>query len=158
MGIIDLLKEVPLSAVLSENIIALETENKSLNDENAVLKIKLEESEQQRRTLEKQIEQKLIESHEDSLTEKYEKVLLAVAIKSGSETSVIEKYLGMSETETSEKLSYLASLKFVNKDLPLKPVVDPITNKEFLKPFDSWTVIENGINYMRSHDLLSKIV
>ena len=158
MGIIDLLKEVPLSAVLRENIIALETENKSLNNENAVLKMKLEESEQQRRALENQIEQELAERHRITLSEKHGQVLLAVANKSGSGVDVIAQYVGISKTEASEKLSYLASLKFVNKDSPLKPVVDPITNKESLKPFDSWTVIENGINYMRSHDLLSKIV
>jgi hypothetical protein len=63
MGILDLLKDIPLSAVLREKIIDIETENKALKAENAILKVKLEESEQQRRALEKQIEQKLLESH-----------------------------------------------------------------------------------------------
>ena len=55
MGIIDLLKDVPLSAVLKEKITALETENKSLKSENSVLNGKLAQSEEQRRALEKQI-------------------------------------------------------------------------------------------------------
>jgi regulator of replication initiation timing len=41
MSILDLLKEVPLSAVLKEKIAALEAENKALKAENAVLKEKL---------------------------------------------------------------------------------------------------------------------
>jgi len=49
-AILDLLKDVPLSAVLRENISTLESENETL-------KQKLAESEEKRRTLEKKIEQ-----------------------------------------------------------------------------------------------------
>lgn len=63
MGILDLLKEVPLSAVLREKIVGLESENKFLKEENSLLKIKLQESEDKRRALEQQIEQKFIKTH-----------------------------------------------------------------------------------------------
>jgi len=62
MGILDLLKEIPLSAVLKEKLTDFEKENISLKKkvsdletENSVLKGKLEQSENQRRALEKQI-------------------------------------------------------------------------------------------------------
>ena len=55
MGLIDLLKDVPLSAVLKEKILTLEAENKSLKAENSVLNEKLSQSEEQRWALEKQI-------------------------------------------------------------------------------------------------------
>jgi hypothetical protein len=64
MSILDLLKEVPLSAVLKEKIAALEAENKALKAENAVLKEKLAQSEEQRRALEKKIAEEL--SHKNS--------------------------------------------------------------------------------------------
>ena len=63
MSILDLLKEVPLSAVLKEKIATLETENKSLKSEIAIIKEKLSQSEQQRRTLEEQVIQKQTQFH-----------------------------------------------------------------------------------------------
>jgi ribosomal protein L37AE/L43A len=70
MAILDWFKEIPLSAVLKERLIdlekklvALEKENAALKEENATLKLKLEGSEQQRRALEEQAKQKLIEPH-----------------------------------------------------------------------------------------------
>jgi regulator of replication initiation timing len=63
VSILNLLTEVPLSAVLREKIVGLESENESLRLENESLKVELSQSEEQRRTLEKQVAE-----HVQSLT------------------------------------------------------------------------------------------
>ena len=62
MAILDLFKEIPLSAILKERLIDLEKKSLGLEKENAVLKgkvselaLKLEQSEEQKRNLKKQI-------------------------------------------------------------------------------------------------------
>ena len=70
MAILDWIKEVPLSAVYKERLVdsekqisALEKKVSMLETENIELKSRLSQCEENRRALEKQIEQKLIESH-----------------------------------------------------------------------------------------------
>ena len=60
MAILDWFKEIPLSAILKKRLIDLEKKSLSLEKENAALKrkvselaLKLEQSEEQRRNLEK---------------------------------------------------------------------------------------------------------
>ena len=62
MAILDWFKEIPLSAVLKERItdlekkvLMLEKENAALKEKNSKLNLKFEQSEEQRRNLEKQI-------------------------------------------------------------------------------------------------------
>jgi len=55
MGIVDLLKDIPLSAVLKEKILSLESENGALKSENSILKIQLNQTEEKIRNLEKQL-------------------------------------------------------------------------------------------------------
>lgn len=64
MTILDWFKEVPLSAVHKEKLVGLENENATLKSENAALKILLEQCQEQRRALEKQI----TEEHNNPLT------------------------------------------------------------------------------------------
>lgn len=70
MSILDLLKEIPITPILRERLISLEAENAAFKASNLELKtavadltLQLEQSEQQRRILKEQIEQKLTESH-----------------------------------------------------------------------------------------------
>ena len=56
MGIIDLLKDIPLSAVLREKLISLESENKSLKEENASLKVSNSDKDEVIRNLKKKLD------------------------------------------------------------------------------------------------------
>jgi len=88
MGIIDLLKDIPLSAVLREKIIGLESENAILRSENESLKVQLNQSEEKRRALEKQIVEKSI--HSKFLEKSQLDILLLLAKSSADESEVIE--------------------------------------------------------------------
>lgn len=141
MGILDLLKEVPLSAVLREKIISLESENKSLKEENTVLKAKLEESEQQRRTLEQQVEQKLIESHGSRLDEVKEKIF-----------TNLSKHSDLTEEQISGYLSISVQLaKFHLEELKKKGMVSDFYAME--SPV-YWSIDQNGRSYLFAHGLL----
>lgn len=142
MGILDLLKEVPLSAVLREKIIALETENKSLKEENTILKSKLDDSEQQRRALENQIEQKLIEGHSHALDEIKEKILSAFIEHERLSPEMIAELLGIKTALASYHLNDLNRLNMAVE----------------LSAYDGqtfWGITQEGRAYLVSHGLLA---
>ena len=72
----DILKEIPLSAVLKEKITALETENASLKTENAILKDDLR---QLRQEIQKLKESTANVSPSFELDETMERILIALA-------------------------------------------------------------------------------
>lgn len=56
MGIIDLLKDIPLSAVLREKLISLESEKVSLIKENELLKVSNSDKDEEIRNLKKKLD------------------------------------------------------------------------------------------------------
>lgn len=85
----------------------------------------------------------ILEYHKFSLSEKHEKVLLAVAIKSGRDAFTLAEYAELTEPETLEKLSYLSTKNFVIGS--------------FSSP-KTWTVMPEGHRYLSVKKLIDKII
>ena len=75
MAILDWIKEIPLSAVYKERLVDSEKQVLALEREVIELKTRLSECQENRRALEKQIEQKLIDCHSDSISDVQENIL-----------------------------------------------------------------------------------
>ena len=76
MGLIDLLKDIPLSAVLKEKIATMENENGALQTENAILKDDKRQLETENKRLEEQIKSL---THKEDLHEVQQKMLILIA-------------------------------------------------------------------------------
>ncbi len=99
--IVDLLSEVPLSAVLREKVsqleskyTALEAENKVLKSENADLRLKLDDARREVERLQKQADEKRV--HESDLLEVQQRTLLLLAKHGELEVEDIARLSGQS--------------------------------------------------------------
>jgi DNA-binding MarR family transcriptional regulator len=109
----DVLKEVPLSAVLREKIAAFEAENASLKTENAILKDDLRQAKGEVVKLKEEI-QRL--THQDDLDEMSVKILAYLADSDGEliEATDLERITGLHParvkhlTDNLEKQGYVA--------------------------------------------------
>lgn len=139
MGIIDLLRDIPLSAVLREKIIGLESENAILRSENESLKVQLDQSNDKWRALEKQIFEKSI--HSKPLDKSQLDILLLLAKSSADETEIIES-LGRGKETTRFDLVELADAGLIE-------------HKNLFGMATHCRLTQNGRRHLKENDLLT---
>lgn len=141
MGIIDLLKDIPLSAVLKEKIVALETENEALRAKNESLKVQLGDSEEKRRAL----DEKIVEKQRERLNKVTEAVLLVVCAHDELSDQEISELVQVTKPQAT---FHLHELKGANLIAPI-PRLD-----ENARMIDVWRISQEGRRYLNSHGLL----
>jgi len=97
------------------------------------------------------LERQLLEKPKTTLNQEHEKVLKAVAAKSGSEVGKLAAFIGLSIENTAHILDYLMTLKFVegqrmevhySYDVPVSTIV-------------LWRLTDLGHTYIAERNLLS---
>lgn len=116
--IVDLLSEVPLSAVLREKVsqleskyTALEAENKILKSENGDLRLKLDDARREIERLKKQAEENLVHGLDRSEIET--RILTLIAAHSALESEQIRASLGQHPETTKFHLDELRKAHFI---------------------------------------------
>jgi len=148
MAILDWIKEIPLSAVYKERLVDSEKQisllvNKVsiLETENIELKSRLSQCEENRRALEKQIEQKLIDSHSDSLSDVQENILSGFIENERLSPEMIADVLDIKSALASYHLNVLHKKDYV---------IELSINENLVY----WGITQAGREYLFSHGLL----
>ena len=149
MGIIETVASIPTNANLSlrlkdaeAKIEAQQLEIEAQQLEIEALHIRLAESEQQKRALESQIEQNLIESHSDSLSDVQENILSGFIENERLSPEMIADVLDIKSALASYHLNVLHK-----KDYVIELSVNE--NQVF------WGITQTGREYLFSHGLFS---
>lgn len=139
-------------------MLILDSEKKDLQIAKKDLQIKINDLEkdiniakERNEALKKQLD----EIHSITLSEKHEKILIAVASYSGQYSEILGQVAEMSEQEATSKLNYLSSLGLLHyKTGRLK---DPNEPKKIPKTVNIWFVSQPGHAYIKAHNLNDKI-
>lgn len=149
MAILDWIKELPLSVIYKERlldserqIVVLEEKVLILEQENIELKTILNQCEEDRRTLEKQIEQKLLQSHGGNLDEIKEKILSAFIENERLSPEMISEFF---EIKTALADYHLHGLGQINMAIEMSAFDDQVF----------WGITQPGRDYLVSHGLLA---
>ena len=155
MGIItEILKEIPLSAVLREKIVVLENEMANLKAENLVLKADLQKSQliTKQQTEKIQTLEKLISSPHDNLLQEDPKNILLLLSKQNNEvgltTEQIAKTLTIKPQVATFHLEELYNKKFISE---LGGSVNVIS--DYSSP-STWFLDQEGRRYLIKHKLI----
>ncbi|MCI5210782.1 MAG: hypothetical protein D3910_18790 [Candidatus Electrothrix sp. ATG2] len=145
-------------AAFKDKVVDLENENSSLKTKISVLEDEIQDLKSEKLCIEEEkssCQAQLAEIHSVTLSEKHEKVLIAVASYSGHHSAVLAHAAGLSEQETVSKLNYLSSLEMLH--FKTGGLADPSNPKSFPKAVSIWFVSGPGHAYIKSHDLNKKI-
>ena len=140
MAILDWIKEIPLSAVYKERLVDSEKQVLALEREVIELKTRLSECQENRRALEKQIEQKLIDCHSDSISDVQENILSGFIENERLSPEMIADVLGIKSALASYHLNILYKKNFVIE-------LSVNENQVF------WGITQAGREYLFSHGL-----
>lgn len=145
-------------ALLKEQILIIDSEKKDLQISAKDLQIKINDLEKDINVANERnesLKKRLDEIHSVTLSEKHEKVLIAVASYSGHHSAALAQVTGMSEQETTSKLNYLSSMGLLHYQTG--GLKDPNEPRSFPKAVSIWFVSKPGHAYIRAHNLNDKI-
>ncbi len=145
-------------SLLKEQMLILDSERKDLQIQNKDLQIKINDIEKEiniAKNKNTELQRKINDIHNVTLSEKHEKVLITVASYSGQHAALFADILKISELEAITKLNYLSSLELLHyREAGLK---DPSNPKKFPKPVQIWFVSKLGHAYIKAHNMNDKI-